>query len=500
MNLPISAEARQVVEAVRTSKPANLTVYLVGGAVRDLILGKPVKDFDFVSSGFSLELARKVRKRLRAVGYTLDDERQTARLIVNQGEENELILDFVCFVGETLEEDLKNRDFTINTMVINLDQPDLVIDPLNGQKDLDEKRLRAASEASMQLDPLRVLRGARMKIAYDLEIEPKTKLQMQVAAPELARVSGERIRDELFKILEYPQCCRSLMLLDDLGSLTQVFPELLAVKQVPAFKPHVHPLWEHTLRVIQYLEIMLFPGGQNGVDSVEPYLEVLKSKLSPYLERLQVMFATPIQGKRPRWSLLVLAALYHDIGKPLTYSQDEVGRHHFYGHDQAGSALVVQRAQALALGNEETQYLANVVGQHMRVHFIVKPGAEISDRVIYRYFRDLGETGLDVALLSLADTLAAFENTRPMEKWQLEVNAVVTLLEAWFARKNAVILPEKLLDGDDIQEYFQLKPGPILGEVLEALSEAQASGDVVDRQEALAFIAAFLGNIDGKGV
>ncbi|MFZ3069878.1 MAG: HD domain-containing protein [Anaerolineaceae bacterium] len=492
MNLLFSSEAWRVIEAINVCKPPDLPVYLVGGAVRDLILGKPVKDFDFVCPSQSLQLAQRVKKKLGAVGFTLDDERQTARLILNQGSEDELILDFVSFVGNSLKEDLSNRDFTINTLVIDLDQPDQVIDLLNGQQDLRERRLRAASAASMQLDPLRVLRGARLKLAYDLEIEPETGLLIRQSAPELARVSGERIRDELFKILDLPNVWCAFTLLDDLGSLTQIFPELQEVQAVPALKPHVHSLWEHTLKVIEYLEIILGMGELGTAESSNVFWGVLRPKLAPYLSRLEVHFNRPIQAKRPRKSLFYLAALYHDVGKPLTQTRSEDGRYHFYGHDQTGSGVVLARAQALMLGHEEVAYLSTLVSQHMRVHFYNKSANVLSDRAIYRYYRDLGEAGVDVALISLADILAAYEDTLPMEKWQHEIDAVIALLEAWFSRREAVVAPDKWLDGDEIQTIFDLKPGPLLGKILAELQEAQASGEVKDRQTALIFVAEYL--------
>jgi len=143
-------------------------------------------------------------------------------------------------------------------------------------------------------------------------------------------------------------------------------------------------------------------------------------------------------------------------------------------------------------GKEEIAYLSLLVGQHMRIHTYSKPGVELTNRAIYRYFRDLGEAGLDNALLSLADTLAAFEDTLLMETWQREVNAVGKLLAAWFEEHGAVVRPVKLLDGKDIQQLFQLSPGPLVGESLEALHEAQAAGEVTDKAAATEFIRTFL--------
>jgi len=492
MKIQLDPETRQLLELVRSSAPENLPVHLVGGAVRDLVLGRPVNDFDFVVPAQSLELAKKVRQQLHAVGFTLDDERQTGRVILNQGKPNEIILDFVIYTGGSLLEDAKNRDFTINTLFLDLQQPEEVIDLLGGLADLDAKVLKAASSQSMQLDPLRVLRGIRFKRTFNLEIEFQTESLMREAAVGLAQVSGERIRDELFKILAQSDIAEAFRLIDRLGALAPVFPELTAIRLQPAIYPHVHPLWEHTLQVITYLEVLLGllvnPVGSNTAI----YMQLAKEMLAQYAEQVQDLLSQPIQAGRPRRSLLILAALYHDVGKPLTQTQDEKGRFHFYGHDKAGSELMEKRARALMLGKEEVGYLSLLVSQHMRIHHFSKPGIELTDRAVYRYFRDLGAAGVDNALLSLADTLAAFEDTLPMEAWKREVDAVGKLLAAWFNRQEALIQPPKLLDGQDLQRIFGLEPSPLLGEILAALREAQAAGEVSDEKGAIDFVYQFL--------
>ena len=492
MKIQLDPETRQLLELVRSSAPDDLPVHLVGGAVRDLVLGRPVNDFDFVVPTQSLELAKKVRHQLHAVGFTLDDERQTGRVILNQGKPNEIILDFVIYTGGSLFEDAKNRDFTINTLLLDLKQPEEVIDLLGGLADLDAKVLKAASACSMQLDPLRVLRGIRFKRTFNLEIELQTESLMREAAGSLAQVSGERIRDELFKILAQSDIAEAFRLIDRLGALAPVFPELAAIRLQPAIYPHVHPLWEHTLQVITYLEVLLGSLANPVGGNTAIYMQPAKEMLAQYAEQVQDLLSQPIQAGRPRRSLLMLAALYHDVGKPLTQTQDEKGRFHFYGHDKAGSELMEKRARALMLGKEEVGYLSLLVSQHMRIHHFSKPGIELTDRAVYRYFRDLGAAGVDNALLSLADTLAAVEDTLPMEAWKREVDAVGKLLAAWFNRQEALIQPPKLLDGQDLQRIFGLEPSPLLGEILAALRETQAAGEVRDEKGAIDFVYQFL--------
>lgn len=494
MNLLPDERSRRIFEIVLASLPAPMPVYLVGGAVRDTVLGLPVNDLDFVVPSNSLQLARTLRRKLGAVGFTLDDERQTARLILEQGQPSELILDFVSFTGSSLFEDLSNRDFTINTLAAALDQPDVLIDLLGGERDLRERRLRAASARSMELDPLRVLRGIRLSLAYHLSIEPETLGWMRDSVHSLERVSGERVRDEIFKILEHEDLGPAFQQMDALELTEQVFPELRAVKQVPAYPPHVHDLWTHTLQVLAYLQAFWsylcsgeLPGGG--------FLRETCEALSPYTQSLWERLVGPVQGGRSRWSLLLLAALYHDTGKPAAQTVDAGGRIRFSGHDRISADLIAARAQALMLGRAEVEYLRLLAANHMRLHFFSKEGAQMTDRACYRYFRDLGATGVDVLLLSLADMLAAYENTLEPAKWQRELGAAQALLDAWFSRKQQVVEPRLLLDGDDLQREFGLEPGVLIGEILTQLREAQASGLVYNKTEALHFVEDYLGNL-----
>jgi len=498
MSLFPDERTRRIFDAVLNSLDAPMPVYLVGGAVRDRLLGLPVNDLDFVVPSHSLQLAGAVRRKLGAAGFTLDDKRQTARLILGQGKTSELILDFVSFTGGSLYEDLSNRDFTINTLSVALDQPDVLIDLLGGERDLSEKCLRAASASSMELDPLRVLRGVRLALAYQLSIEPETLALMQNSVTSLERVSGERVRDELFKILEHKDPETAFRQMDALGLTEQVFPELRALKQVPAYPPHVHDLWTHTLQVMRYLRDVWDFLQTGEFPETNPFLGEACAALAPYAQSLREILSKPVQANRPRWSLLLLAALYHDAGKPAAQTTDATGRVRFIGHDRLSAELVRIRAQALMLGRDEVYYLQQLAANHMRLHFFSREGTQLSDRACYRYFRDMNEFGVDAVLLSLADMLAAYESTLASANWQRELQAGITLLDAWFSRRQQLVDPKSLLNGDDLQREFHLAPGALIGKLLAQLREAQAGGEVCTRAEALVFVDKCLRNKDAK--
>lgn len=488
MYLQVDERTSRILRTIQRCNPNKSPVYLVGGAVRDLVLGLPTRDLDFVTAKGSMALSAAARKQLGGVGFTLDDERETARVILNQGKVDELSLDFVRFSGEDLQADLRARDFTINAMALALDTPDQVIDPLGGLEDLKARILRVASAESMALDPLRVIRGVRMARGYDLSIDPETERLMRVATKGLGRITGERIRDEFFKILELPGKARSIELMDQLGIVDELWPEFKAVKQMEAIPPHTHPLWKHTLQVIYYLEAIM--------QTLEPGAEGMGSRyglvgigdiLFPYQQEIVRHLERSGPNGRRREVLLFLAALCHDLGKPETRSVDQEGKTHFYRHAEEGVAITEEIGNRLKLANEEKAYLASVVGNHMRLHLLANEPAKPSDRAIYRYFQACEGQGVDIALLSVADLAATYENRLTLERFTRELVVVVDVMEAWFKRKQQVIDPIPLLNGDMLQQELGLAAGRELGLVLRRLKEAQASGEVNDREEALAY-------------
>jgi poly(A) polymerase len=492
MNHQFDLETRHVLEAVHALVPGAQKAYLVGGALRDLMLGRSVRDLDFCLKSGSLEWAGAVRRTFRAGGFTLDDERQTARVFLDFGHSQKFTLDFVSFFGSDLEQDLKNRDYTVNAMALDLDDLQTLIDPLGGQSDLKAGILRQASQLSMLLDPLRALRGVRMQLDYGLRPEPATGQTMRAAVAELRAVSAERKRDELLKIMELPGVTNALRVLDEYALLDAIFPQIGILKQLPAIPPHIHSLWEHTLATIDLLEqVVGFVNGQEAKD-ISPFLQNLLVNLSPYREELAQHLNRPIQADRHRYLLLYLAGLYHDIGKPASQGKKTDGSPHFHGHEELSAKIAADLGTALALGKEESDYLCKVVGNHMRVHLLAHGGTPISKRAIYRYFRELGSAGVDVAVISFCDTVAARGEAISRDHLQRELNATLKLLEAWFKRPAELVQPQKIVTGNDLMQALDLPPSPILGEILEAIREAQVTGLVSDYAAAIRFARSYL--------
>ena len=246
---------------------------------------------------------------------------------------------------------------------------------------------------------------------------------MKAAAGQLGRISPERIRDELFRILDGPQPAACLRALDLLGALEQIFPELTALKGVNQIPPHVHDVWEHTLSAVRHLEgILAALAPEYHPETAEDLLNgLLVMRLGRYRQPIGEACAGMLTADRSLRSLLFLAALYHDSAKPQTKKADDQGQAHFWEHDQQGAEMLVVRAKALALSNDEIQRLETIVRNHMRILFhanrLVDEGKLPTRRAIYRFFRDAGPAGVDICLLTLADLRATYEQTLPQETW-----------------------------------------------------------------------------------
>jgi tRNA nucleotidyltransferase/poly(A) polymerase len=220
-------------DLIRKAIPPGTKVFLVGGAVRDALLNRRIHDYDFIIPDDALRTARKVANYLEGAYYLLDESRETARVIITDEGGKRLALDFAKIRGANLENDLRDRDFTLNALAVNLKKPQEVYDPLGGARDLLDKTLRECSQSSFLNDPIRILRAVRIAVGYDLRILPETKQSMQEAITSLDDVSSERLRDELFRILSGPKPHTSIRALDRIGALPFFLPELPGLKGIP---------------------------------------------------------------------------------------------------------------------------------------------------------------------------------------------------------------------------------------------------------------------------
>lgn len=472
-------------------------VYLVGGAVRDRLLGRVIHDYDFTLTGDTRAAARKVADQLGGAFYALDEERGTYRVILSNTYGETDSLDFASLRFETLIDDLRSRDFTINAMALDLADPERVIDPLGGVQDIQKRILRACSPTSLSDDPVRSLRAVRMELSLRLQVDLDTRAQIIQASGLLERISPERLRDELFRILDTEQVEQGLFRLDDYGLLLALLPDLKGLKGLRQSPPHIFPGWEHTFAVVRELEFVWGYFVKGEVDQFQR--EELMAPVSVSLGRFQgpiaSHYAKPFLPLRSLHALLVFAALYHDCAKPLTGTIDPDGRIHFFNHDEIGAGIAAQRARVLTLSGLEVERIETIIKGHMRIHHLVDAPQDPSPRAIYRYFRATQQAGIDICLLSLADTLGTYGSTLSMDHWRRVIHIVAILMEAYWNQPEKLVAPPRLIGGRDLILELGLKPGPMIGRILEAVREAQVGGEVTNRVEALTLAQQILNEV-----
>lgn len=475
----------------------GVEAYLVGGSVRDALLGRGAQafhDLDFAVPAGGLVLARRLANWLGGAFFPLDAERDTGRAVLTKPDGGRLYLDFARWRGDSLQTDLADRDFTINAMALGVTRGERValIDPFGGQADLSAGVVRAVSEQSFAHDPARTLRAVRIEAELGFHLEPHTEALLRHAVPWLDRVSRERVRDELDRILAAPGAAGHVHRLDDLGLLALVLPEVIALKGVTQSLPHRTDVFTHTLQVLEVLEGLfawLWPGA--GYTPLAKDGASAATRLAPWRGPLQAHLSQPTSGDRVRATLLKLAALLHDVGKPETRSEDEAGRIRFLGHEKGGAEIAARALGRLRFSSKEVALVRTTVVHHLRPLHLSKVEA-VTHRAVYRFFRDAAAAGVDVTLLGLADQLGTRKDALDLTEWQRALDVAAALLAGYYHRHREVISPPKLVNGRDLMRTFGLSPGPRLGELLERVREAQVEGLVSTREEALALVREIL--------
>jgi poly(A) polymerase len=411
--------------------------YIVGGAVRDRLLGQPAYDLDLVVREGGCWLARRLADALHGAYYALDPERDVGRAIVGGA-----LIDVAQFRGPDLEADLRARDFTINAMALPVSDLSHLIDPLGGASDLERRILRQCAPDSIASDPVRAIRAARQAAQFDLQIEEETQAAARAAGPRLLGEDGtlaqpERVRDELVKLLALPGVTEALRLLVDLNLLQIVLPQAQAAN-VPAVG-----------RLAQ-LQGAFIEGNAASASPTGPS-EALAACHRQLREHLSQTFA----NARPQSALLRLVALSCEEGRP----------------HPAAQAFTPW----LRLSNEEQEYASRAEEALRRIQALTPP---LAPRAIHRYYRDVEEAGVDGVMLAIA----VFDE-EPPESWLADV--AEPLLRAFFRRHQQIVAPPPLVTGHDLMQHLKLRPGPQIGELLAQLLEEQAEGTIHSRGEAL---------------
>ncbi len=466
--------------AKTTAVLGDQEAYLVGGTVRDILLGQGARhDLDLAVPRDALLIARRLADDFGGHLVILKEERGTARVLVEEAGER-YQLDLADFRGDGIEADLGGRDFTVDAMAVRLsellgDGVAGLIDPLGGLEDLEKRRLRLCAPTALLDDPARSLRAVRLALAFEMTIPPDLANALAAAGPLLSQVAVERLRDEFLHLIALPRGSQGLRELDRLGLLEVLLPEVGPMRRCPQGPPHRYDVLEHSLRAVEALERVLAE-----LDLLFPDHPDLRTHLVESPE-------SGIGGA----ALLKLATLLHDVAKPATRTVDEE-RVRFIGHDKLGAEVSRAIGQRLRLANASVQLLERLVRHHLRPMHLSQVET-ITPRARYRFYRDLGGATPDLILLVVADAAA----TVSVEPAAVMVGATGRLLRdllgGWRAARDEARVPP-LVNGHDIMAAFDLTPGPLVGQLLAEAREAQALGLVKTQAEALAALRRALGN------
>lgn len=462
VGLPLFRILRQI------SREVGAEVYLVGGLVRDWLLGRETQDVDLTLSREALKAAGLFASQTGGTFVLLREEGEMARVIIDGR-----TFDFCGFRGPDLEADLKGRDFTVNAIGLSLAQAFrekewVPSDPLNGMGDLHNRVLRMTGPDCFPQDPLRMLRAFRLSAQLAFTIEPETRKAIRRWAASLIDSAPERIHYEWDLLLSLPNSHVSITEMDEVGLLEVLFPEMGRLKGIGQDRYHHLDVFGHSLLTFHYLEEVV----QRHI----PLPADLDAEISSYLSEV----------RKAAW--LKEAALFHDLGKSTTMDEKE-GHKIFYGHADDSKNQFDSIAKRYRLSNQEKEFIEKIIAGHMRPLLLIEEDRKgrLTRRAMIRFVRQAGDELTGHFLLALADSLAAKGKEKPKD---LEDQLKAMWGKALGIREEVIRPLEKrppLISGRDLID-LGLTPGPIFKTVLSELAEACLNGEMSNREEALDWV------------
>jgi poly(A) polymerase len=461
-------------EAARSAL-AGRRAWLVGGAVRDGLLGRQTADVDVVVDGDPAQAARAVaRAARRAACFALSEDFGSWRVVAR---EHAWQVDVEPLRGGTIEADLALRDFTVNAIA----QPiagGAPIDPLGGAADLRAGRLRMAAPTAFAEDPLRVLRMVRLALELDLQADAEALRSAAAQADGLRGISPERVFMELRRIVAAPQVRRGLELMSALGATAVVLPELEALRGVEQNRFHHLDVYGHTLEVLDRTVELTSAGG--------PASGELDACIGARRPVVDAFLSEPLADELTRGDALRWGALLHDAAKPLTRAvRPQDGRVTFIGHDVRGAQLARAVLERLRASERLRAHVAALVRHHLRLGFLVHEPQPLARRTVFAYLRACSPVEVDVTLLSMADRLAT-RGDRAQDAVQAHMAVARGMLDDAL-RWRSEGPPPPLLRGDELAHELGIPTGPRVGELLEQLAAAQYAGELDSRDRALEY-------------
>lgn len=461
------------------SKQRGIELYISGGTVRDWLLGKKPADLDITVSSGAEDCCRQLIALLGSGAFVmLGTDKEEAARVVWQGNS----IDFSSYRkgARNIAEELHYRDFTVNCMAIglkSLEQNSLagIIDPLDGRTALLEGCLRCCPGA-FEDDPLRMLRGYRLQAEYGFKLSASTVAEIKTHRRSVKSCAAERILNEMDRIMMSSGAADTLKAMSESGLLWMVLPELEEGVGVDQPGYHHEDVFGHSLLALDCVERVM--------EESNIFFNKNSEVIADYLQSAR-------RRKNLRWS-----ALFHDLGKPVTRSSGKVAgeRITFYNHDRAGREIFGALAERLRMSNADTTYIGKLIEMHMHPFHLsnVRRKEKLSRRALLRICKKAGDDLPGLFVLAMADSLAGQGEDKP-EYMEAELAALFAEIEQ--ARKRYIepaLHGRRLLNGHDLQEKFNLQPGPIFKRIFSSLELAQVEEKIVTRNDALTWVDRYL--------
>jgi tRNA nucleotidyltransferase/poly(A) polymerase len=454
--------------------PKSRGAYIVGGAIRDILCGRPPLDYDVAVLADPVEFAHQVAHNTNGRLVEIGKPGQEIIRVVSK----ETTIDICKIKGTSIDDDLRARDFSINAMAYDLFSHQL-IDPLGGQSDLARKTIRMVTKRIFNQDPVRLLRAFRMAAVLHFDIEAHTKTAIEKHTGLIQQSAGERVREELFKMLQSAKSYAYLGQLAETGLLFAILPELAALKQCRQNRFHQFDVFEHTLRAYDHLERLLDSG---------PDQALLTVKGAPFAHRIT-------ESRRP---LLKFSILLHDIGKPAVQTVDRDGNLHFYGHERQSAQMAEAICKRIKCSTRNADSICFLVRHHTRPLSLFRALNEqhADPRAITRFFIKCAEHTCELLMCAAADMLAK-------EKAQNDRSrAFIKFSNQLFAEFETDFKPKKsippLITGHDLINKFGLNPSPLFKRILDRMEEERLSRSEMSQQEAEALVKKLITEVGGQ--